>query len=184
MRFIVAASGPSLTPEVAELCKGNKIIAVSDAYLLLPFADYLYACDAVWWDEKRPVFAGEKWSSHDPWSNEKRECAKRHGLRLIDGNSGQGFSFKKGLIHYGANSGFQAVNLALQFGATDIVMVGFDMRSVDGKSHFFGEHQRLRNPTPDFAIFIKHFEKAAKLLPEGIRIVNATPGSALTCFPL
>jgi hypothetical protein len=31
--------------------------------------------------------------------------------------------------------------------------------------------------------WIRNFERAAKLLPEGIRIINATPDSALTCFP-
>jgi hypothetical protein len=40
----------------------------------------------------------------------------------------------------------------------------------------------LRN-TRSFAGYIQKFEDAAKVLPAHISIVNATPGSALKCFP-
>ena len=32
--------------------------------------------------------------------------------------------------------------------------------------------------------FMRNFAKAAELLPRGIRIINATPDSAMTCFPM
>ena len=67
-------------------------------------------------------------------NNNKLECAKTYGLQLIDGADEQGFSTTPGLIHYGANSGFQAVNLAIQFGARYIVLIGFDMREVNGRN--------------------------------------------------
>src|SRR5512139_1237105 len=59
---IVAASGPSLTPKVADACKGFHVVAVNDAYRLFPDADVLYACDPKWWDVHKGVrkFAGER----------------------------------------------------------------------------------------------------------------------------
>ncbi len=161
------------------------VVAVNDAYMLLPFADVLYACDAKWWDVHRGAagFAGEKWSSHGIGSNDKLKAAERWGLKVMLGAARPGFSFGPGIIHYGSNSGFQAVNLALQLGATRIVLVGFDMRPAgDGRRHFFGDHPPpLRNPS-SFDGFIRAFEEAAKLLPPYIEIRNATPGSALECF--
>ena len=177
---IVAAPGPSLTPEVAEACRGDRVIAVNDAYRRLPFADVLYACDARWWGVHGNCngFAGEKWSSHGR-DNQKLKEADLYGLTLVHGGNGKGFSLNPERIHYGGNGGFQAVNLAILFGVHRIVLVGFDMHG----SHFFGAHPSPLRNTKSFDRYIKSFEEAAKMLPEHIRIVNATPGSALRCFP-
>lgn len=190
---IVAATGPSLTPELAEACRGDRIIAVSDAYRLLPFADVLYSCDARWWDHHQNCggFAGEKWSSHDDKGNRKEVQQQKFGLRLVRGapgttgtgkNTQHRFSDDPEVIHYGGNSGFQAVNLAIHFGAARIVLVGFDMRMAKGKVHFFGSHPKGLPNTTNFASFAARFEQAARSLPSGIEIVNGTPGSALKCF--
>lgn len=179
---VVAAPGPSLSVEVAGQCRGARTIAVQDAYRLMPWADVLYGCDAKWWDVHKgcPAFAGERWSSHDDATNAKIDAAKAYGLRLIAGEGGDEFSTDPALIRYAGNSGFQAVNLALHFGARRIVLVGFDMRG----THYFGSHPKpLTNPT-GFDAFIRAFTKAALFLPAGVSIVNATPGSALRCFPV
>jgi hypothetical protein len=159
------------------------VIAVSDAWRPMPWAGALYSCDARWWDLHKPDYAGEKWSSHHAPGNDKLGAAARHGLRLVRGQPGKGFSMDPGCIHYGANSGFQALNLALLFGAVDIVLVGFDMRLVGGRSHFFGDHPAVLRRTGSYQNFIRAFEVAAARLPGGIGIRNATPESALRCFP-
>jgi hypothetical protein len=182
---IVAAPGPSLTPDVAERCRGNRVIAVQDAYRIFPWADVLYGCDAAWWDVHGGCsdFAGEKWSSHGSADhNDKREAAAKYGLHLVQGKDGNGFSTDPAVIHYGSNSGFQAVNLAILFGAGRIVLVGFNMQVVDGKRHFFGDHPKPLSNRTSYRAFVSAFEKAAKSLPAGVEIINATPQSALKCF--
>jgi hypothetical protein len=59
-----------------------------------------------------------------------------------------------------------------------VVLVGFDMHG----THFFGTHPSPLRNTGNFSGFIQRFERAAKSLPYGVEIINATPGSALTCF--
>lgn len=182
---IVAATGPSLTQDVATACRGYNVIAVNDAYKLLPFAPVMYACDATWWTVHNgcPGFSGEKWSSHGDKSNKKDAEAKRYGLKLIAGKKANGFSLDPSVIHYGNNSGFQACNLAILFGATKLVLVGFDMRQKDGKQHFFGSHKAPLRRSSSYSLFIDAFKTAAKTMPAGVEIINATPGSALKCFP-
>ena len=187
---IVAASGPSLTPEVAARCRGRRVIAVNDAYRLLPFADVLYAGDGEWWDVHQgcPDFAGEKWVVHQPRlpGADNASCAARYGLRMVAGASvidAGGFSQSPARIHYGNCSGFQAINLAILFGATRIVLVGFDMRVVDGRRHFFGDHQAPLGNNAKYEHFLPAFDHAARSLPAHIQIVNCTPGSALRSFP-
>ena len=189
---IVVASGPSLNPHVAEAVRLRQspscgVIAVKDAHMLVPFADVLYACDARWWTHHRgvPSFMGDKWSSHGPGANDKRLTAVRYDLSLIAGAERPGFSQERELIHYGYNSGFQAVNLALHMCTRParITLVGFDMRvGADGRRHFFGNHPWETGQ--GFTRFIEAFDEAARRLPADVTIVNATPGSALTCFPL
>src|SRR5687768_12539012 len=142
-RCIVAASGPSLTPEVAEMCRGERVVAVNDAYRLMPWAEVTYACDAGWWEiHRKNVLASERWTSHSlSPKNDKTMVADRLGLRVIEGRGNVGFSRDPGFINYAGNSGFQAVNLALLWGADPVILVGFDMRQVDGKTHFFGRHK-------------------------------------------
>lgn len=180
---IVAATGPSLTEEVAAACQGQNIIAVNDAYRRLPFAQVVYACDARWWKHHDGCkkFAGEKWSSHgDARYNNKIRTAEIYGVNLVSGRKADGFSLNESVIHYGENSGFQAINLAILFGCTTIVLVGFDM---NGKSHFFGDHPESFSKSVRYERFIPHFIKAASKLPAHIKILNATPGSSLNCFP-
>lgn len=154
---------------------------ISDAYRLLPFADALYSCDSRWWETHKgcPDFRGEKWSSHGGQAqNNKLDTAEKFGLNLVAGQDGDRFSFDPEIIHYGGNSGFQGVNLALLMGAVRLILIGFDMRG----THFFGRHPLPLRNTNSFANFIASFERAAKHLPAHISIVNATPGSALKGF--
>jgi hypothetical protein len=163
---------------------GHPVIAVNDAYRRVPGAQVLYACDAAWWHHHKGArgFKGQRWSSHGSAThNNKTQVAELYGVRLVPGRDGpHGFSLDPVVIHYGSNGGFQAVNLALLMGASRVVLVGFDMHG----SHFFGRHPKpLRNVT-NFNGFIRAFERAARHLPAGVQILNATPGSALRCFPM
>lgn len=186
-RCVVAAPGPSLTPEIAEMCRGERVIAINDAYRLLPFAEVTYACDLKWWEIHRlNVLSGERWTSHSiAPKNDKTAIAEAFGLHVIAGANNAGFSRDPGRIHYGSNSGFQAVNLALLFGADPVILVGFDMRDVGGRPHFFGEHPAPLKSSRNYGHWIAAFAKANEMLwhPRP-RILNATPGSALTCFPM
>lgn len=153
----------------------------------MPYAKVLYACDNSWWNHHRgvPEFQGEKWSSHSSGVNEKFSTgvAERWGLRIVQGANNKGFSYDPNLIHYGRNSGFQAINLAIHFGCDRIVLVGFDMNFGYGL-HFFGDHPPGLHRNSDHSQFVKEFKPAAESLPPGIRVVNATPGSGLKHFPM
>lgn len=180
---IVCAPGPSLSPNVSELCRESRFatIAVQDAWRRVPWAPVLYGCDAKWWNFHKgvPEFQGEKWSSHGSHtSNDKQAVGARYGITLVQGRQGYEFSADPSHICYGGNSGFQAINLAILFGGRRIVLVGFDMHG----THFFGKHPApLHNVDP--RRFIPAFVRAARKLPAGVEIINATAGTALRCFP-
>jgi hypothetical protein len=91
-----------------------------------------------------------------------------------------------GTVGGGGNSGFQALNLAVQFGARKVVLVGFDMTDRGGV-HWYGRNRWSGANNPDqsnFRRWIAAFEKAAPVLAGiGVEVINASRDSALNCFP-
>ena len=152
----------------------------------MPWADKLYGCDERWWRVHEGTdFAGEKWTTHgDANNNDKREIARLYNVNLVQGLSAndKGFSTDPSVIHYGDNSGYQAINMAILLGSPYIVLVGFNMSRPGGKAHFFGGHPAGLTDQERYERWVPQFELAAKELTDVV-IINATPDSALTCFP-
>lgn len=82
----------------------------------------------------------------------------------------------------GYDAGTSALNLAVLFGATEIVLIGYDMR---GGRWFAGEIDHYL-PNPPETDFQRHMGPltsiAADAKAKGIRIVNCSPISRVTCF--
>lgn len=87
-------------------------------------------------------------------------------------------------IHYGNNSGYQAINLAYHWGARRMLLLGFDCRGHAGKMHWFGNHPKpLRNEPSNFEKWRDHFGRlAGDLSAAGVEVVNCSRDTALTCF--
>lgn len=176
----IFASGPSMNRDDAEYCRGKaRTIAINTTFQLALWADVLYGCDLEWWNSVSgaPDFTGEKWTVN-------RKAADKWKLNFIQGRGGNGLSLEDGMIHHGSNSGFQAMNLAVLWGAKKIVMLGFDMKpSADGLRHWHGEHPQGVRRRSDYQVFAKFFELAAPQFKEiGVKVINATRDTALSCF--
>lgn len=163
MIFAVLATGPSLSQAVADSVKGRcKVVAVSNAYKFAPWADAMVSCDASWWKNNREAldFEGRKFTTAPDFQ----------GLPELERVPG---------VSSGTNSGLLGLMVAVQLGATRILLLGYDMKG----THFFGPHPApLRNPNAArFEVFKKQFERYK---PRGIEILNCTPGSALKAYPM
>lgn len=172
--MVVAGSGPSLTTADLEFCRdrGARTIVVNDAYKLAPWADCLYAADDKWWkwNEGVATFHGLKYTI--------TPCRKEWpGLQTVLNAGRDGLELVPTGVRTGSHSGYQAVNLAVHFGASRIVLLGCDMRG----NHFFGSHQD--GSRPPFVVGIQAFETLVEpLKAAGVGIVNCTPGSAIKAF--
>lgn len=176
----IFGGGPSLTQAQVDACRGLRTIAINDAYRLAPWADVLYFCDERWY----------KW----------HEAAVQDfvGLVVTMENYGLPGDIKHlhnmgrdGLYHEpdglmtGRNSGIQAINLAVHFGVDRILLLGYDMRAVNGRTHW---HEGRPAPAshnvyqqamlPCFATLVEPLRK------RGVEVINCTPSSALTTFRL
>ena len=121
------------------------------------------------------TFKGELWTQDYP-------ASEKYGLNRIEGDRAEGLGKDK--VHYGANSGYQAVNLAYLFGASKILLLGFDCKRGEQKrSHWHGDHPGPLNKDMPIHTWQKAFPKLAEdLKAEGVEVVNATRDTALECF--
>jgi hypothetical protein len=176
----VLASGPSMSAATADAVRAARLpaVAVNDTYRLAPWADMLYAADSGWWrhhavDALR--FAGLKVTC-----DAGTPFPQVLGLR----NAGaDGFENDPGAVRTGGNGAYQAVHIAAHAGAARILLFGLDFHG----THWHGRHaEPLANTAPyTFTLWAKQFAALAVLLDRrGVRVVNATPGSALNCFPV
>lgn len=178
MKFLLVASGPSLFAEdVTKLAtQVDRVLMVGKAWKTYPQADYLYHCDAKWWQFYKgvPEFKGEKYSLELTKFTESFDRGKLSGF-YTEGRK----------IGLGQNSGYQAINVAYHLGAREIWLLGYDMKkSSSGVHDFDGGYppQYIRNDSP-FDIFINHFNDLSNELGKlSIPVYNYTRNSALDCF--
>jgi hypothetical protein len=193
----VVGAGPSLTGGQVEAVRasGARSIVVNRNFEMFPDADWLHVGDAVFWKTHPAAyeFAGIKTTLAVE--------ALRDGVRLLRSTGNNGFERDPSGVRNYNNSGMQAIAVAVHTGARRVVLVGFDgrarerevptssgslVRKVD--NHWHGQHSYpCTNPTPNlYKRWDGHMRSLADALARlgGPEVVNATPGSAYSCWPM
>lgn len=146
----------------------------------------VYGCDPAWWKHRRglPNFKGLKVA----WLGAKLDFPDIRTISIEKSAGGYSHTLQfdqTGVIGGGGNSGFQALNLAAQLGGNPIILVGFDMSDQRG-AHWYGRNNwdHAGNPSEsNFARWIAALTSASHALKaRKIRVINASPDSALACF--
>lgn len=180
-RCFVLCNGESIRTQRKQIPKlQGRIIAIKEAVRLRPNADVLFVAAEKTVDivpDLLRIFTGQyviarnKVPASYP-SSVKRVCRTKDHSQLCDRPD-----------HVcGYDCGTSAINIAYHFGATEIVLLGMDMR---GDRWCNGE---FAHPMPH--IPADHHARHQSVLPaiaadarrKGIRIVNCSPTSAVTCF--
>lgn len=176
---VILGGGPSLKGFDAAPFRGRfRVIGVNEAGLsMAPWADVLYWADHRWlaWNHGR---LGEHTGTY-------KIC--RHRPKIETGFDVKVLPHSKAALSDGPTrlsgfcSGGACINLAYLFGATRIVLLGFDM----GGGQWHDRHLKPTDQNRYRTRFIPTIEKmAGPLRAAGVEVLNATPGSALTCFPM
>jgi len=150
-----------------------KVIAINNANTLAPWAEVLYACDYKWWHWHKgvPSFTGMKFSVDE-------RSRAFHDVQVLRKSGADGLELDPGALKTGSNSGFQAINLAVHFGAKRVVLLGYDMQG----DHFFGKHPD--GTVPPFQICLEKFRTLVEPLRRlGVEVINCSRKTKLDCFP-
>ena len=160
----------------------HRFIAIKQSVEALPLADVMLCGNK---DDYRhlgrhfdlykgPRLIARTWYAHMP---ERTLFMRRYGSHKGWGKH----ALSKLPTHLaGFDTGMSGINLAYLFGAKEIVVAGMDMTG----GHWMAKHP-LQNPPRDH--FTRHMEAiveiADDLKKEGVPVWNASPISALKCWP-
>ncbi len=188
----ILASGPSLTQEVCDKIKGRNAIVVNASFKQAPWAKVWYFTDGHIYEKYRDEVAS--WPGEIVCMSKMAKQELNKQIKRVWGvgdptSSIQSLQDFPPLGHHsirqGRSSGHTAVSLAIALGASRIMLVGFDMRFVEGREHHHSEYQGPRDAMLYEREFIPGFEGwNTAALRAGVQILNATPQSAVTEFPM
>jgi hypothetical protein len=111
------------------------------------------------------------------------ELAAEAGVKRLKRDYKYGLSTDPSTIAWNWNSGAGAINLAILAGAKRILLLGFDMKDQDKKTHWHTEYNSatLRGT---FRRFLKRYPQiAADAKAAGVEVLNVSPDSAIEVFP-
>lgn len=170
--------------------EGRRCIAVNNSYRLAPWAELAWFGDIKWWDWHRQELLASGIPIATCCENVKLQQEMGEGDRARirffnrDGDHRFGLTTRTGpFVSWNRSSGGAAISLCHRLGARTIVLLGFDMRRVEGEKNWHQDHKEPRHVNPfrrHLTPFLHILEDAAAL---GISILNATPGSAIHQFP-
>ena len=171
-----------------ELIHDEHVIAVNNSYLLGDWPDICHFGDWGWYKVHRERLAS--WPglkvSHSPSFADPAK-AKEGGVKYMprDRAKRMGLSDNPGKLSWGFNTGSSAIDLAVHLGAKQVILLGFDMRNGrSGETHWHRGHGPNRRPA-SYARFLQGFPVIAKDARRlGVEIINCSPGTSITEFPV
>ena len=189
---VIIGTGPSLTLEQIEKVSHLRKFGANRAFEFN--VDVLHGCNYQFWDHYWPQV---KDLPCEKWTTRPELKGKYPGLNYIEERWIDGLSTDPSYVAAHHGTGPQVLNLALHYGCKVMFLIGWDMkfpgkidnRRYTGKRHYFGEdplteiHWPKTSPDGSLGGLIREMET---IHPEdyGIEIINCTPGSAMTCFPM
>lgn len=175
----ILGGGPSLGMIALESLRGRRCIAVNEAFEDAPWAEVMFYGDLKFLRKRRRErlrdFAGLKVTSIERHIDEV-------GINVVRRDrTTYGISEDPTTLVWNLNSGASAMNLAYLLGSRRLVLLGFDMKRVDGRSNYHDRYDA--EDTADdraLATFVEPFQAVERDLKRlGCSVVLATPGSAL-----
>jgi len=188
----VIGGGPSLRNFDPACLAGRAVLVTNEAFSLVPDAVALVFVDVGWFQRRKAAIKRTWRGSYVIGRGPNHKLYASDGVTNVAYRSGLYWSENSRILG-GKNSGLAAVNAAWLMGATRAILLGFDMKPTPGpdgrqRNNYHNLHPgpQDRNYTHRYKhLFIPEFEKAAQEMERlGFVVINATPDSALTCFPM
>ncbi len=179
----ILGGGPGLKHVDVSRLDDHRTIAVNNAYQLSDHIDIVFFGDCRWYHPHKKEllsFAGLKLTTCELH-------VAQPGIKVVRRKANiNGLSKGAGLLAWNLSSGACAINVATLLGVKRIVLLGFDMQKIDGHCNWHEDHPGSKNPKHNpYKKFLSRFEMIAKdLKGMNVECINATPGSALDCFPI
>lgn len=206
---VLIATGPSVSQKQVNFVYEKqqagkcKVITINNAYQVLPSTNVHISCNDDWWTYywSRDQALRELSCAKYTWY---KAIANQLDITYIKAVVKDGLSEDPRIIHINHGSGPMAINLALHYGVKRLLLIGHDMKfaaNYNGKRkkagsssrHYFGEYPKKLQHWPSVKVgktgtlngLITAYDTMVPQIPDlGMEVINCTPKSALTTFPL
>lgn len=174
----IIGGGPSLLTQDMTLLQGQNVIVINSSWRAFPEAQFLLFSDMRWWNQYlktggsfKGTIIGTSSAASGPLTHMKRRSA-------------QGLAPERDTLMVKNTTLTGAINLAVHLGVAKIVLLGIDQKTTDNKHWHHVPHpwqptvdcwKRQQMDMPKIAEDLRRLN---------IECVNASPGSALTLWPL
>ena len=187
----LVGGGPSLSGfDLDQLRRRYRVVAVNASIFDLPWAEAGFSLDRRamrhWWPKLRAATMPLYFAIPDHYLV-NFYMPPTPNMRFIRRHPGAYFSAYDWMITCGGTSGYGALQLAFKKGAREITLFGFDYGASpsgawhhnEGHYNFFQGQQAHK-----WREFAASFDVAAPVLKAaGVKVLNASPHSAITAFP-
>lgn len=179
MTWFILGNGPSLSVVDIARCDMATTIAINSAAELAPEAAILFSRDLKWCASNADLIRG--WRGRAITTSYR--AGMDYGMEFMPMDRRDDFPPPgSSAIRYGISSGHAAVSLAIHLGAKEIVLLGFDGRAVNGRTHW---HDRYSEPRVEIYAAFNQAWRGWRAAAEarGVNILNGTPNSMILEFP-
>lgn len=169
-RVFILGGGPSLDRATVDRLRGYHVIAINSVARWCPWAEVLVFSDWSWCRDNRPLV--------DAWPGMIVTSSARAARVLPD-------HLRVALVPPlpGMTSGHLAVDVAAELGAAEVVLLGFNCRTVAGRSHCHDDYAAQWSDTVYRERILPLWAGwRARMEAKGVRVINATRGSAIMEF--
>ena len=204
------ATGPSLAKDQLKVINTSRfnnkcrIFTINNSFEKVDTTDVQLSCDGPWWRYYWPRWEAlrELPAMKFTWYP---EIAEAFDITYIKAIVKEGLSTDPGVVHINHGSGPMIINLALHFGIRRLLLIGHDMKFAKDYNaakhdpgstprHYFGEYPKTLQHWPSVKVrqgvldgLITSYngiqdDIVNREIP--MEIINCTPDSALTSFPI
>jgi len=180
----IVAGGPSLKGFDWSFLLDKPHIAVNKAFLDCPQASIVYWSDTRFWKwhvNQLAEHPGWKCAGTDVHKTQYPPYVARWAFDGI-----KGLSLKPGCLRSGNNSGYAAINLAVQLGARRIGLLGFDMKTQPDADHYHGGYPgfplRERTLKEKMLPFFNTITEPLDMIK--VKVINYNDDTDLCAFPI
>lgn len=173
-----------ISPYMADIHE-EPVIGINMAFLIGDWIDMVFFGDPGFYRkpkvaERLSLFPGIKLACHQWYNDGKMRSKDIYAIARTKNKYGISDTPEK--VAWNNNSGAAAISVAVHAGAKRIVLLGFDMHSVETHSHWHNEYGKPKKPP--YKTHLAGFKEIAKDAEKmGVEIINANPDSAITFFP-
>jgi hypothetical protein len=184
----LVGGGPSLVGFDLERLRPLHVVGVKASMFDIPWADAGFGLDTLTFKEWRERFAALSFPVF--WAIPEHDLIGKQpqapNVVLLKRTGRFELSRDPAVINGGGTSGYGALELALHKRANKIVLLGYDYSiPASGDFHHNERHyveKRAQSPSA-WKMWTKNFDKAARELPSGVEVINASPHSQIAGFP-